>query len=216
MVSPHTANTIHYHTLVSQEHRLGHCGNEWLATVIVQRNCESTRPERLPLHIKSGRKNVVSSNVWLQFPFTRAQALYILILTPNIVLIMRFTAPLLALASVASAQINGTNGIGSTPSQRYVVSADQAYQIVQAAVKSATAIGVPQNVAVVDPSGLLVAFFRMDNAYIGSIDISQKKARTAVLFNGLSSADLYNSSQPGAPLYAIEQTNGGLVVFGGG
>jgi uncharacterized protein GlcG (DUF336 family) len=56
----------------------------------------------------------------------------------------------------------------------------------------------------------------MDNAYIGSIDISQKKARTAVLFNGLSSAGLYNGSQPGAPLYAIEQTNGGLVVFGGG
>ena len=56
----------------------------------------------------------------------------------------------------------------------------------------------------------------MDNAFIGSIDISQKKARTAVLFNGLTSAGLYNASQPGAPLYAIEQTNGGLVVFGGG
>lgn len=129
---------------------------------------------------------------------------------------MRFTAPLLALASVAYAQINGTNGIGSTPSERYVVSADQAYQIVQATVKNATAIGVPQNIAVVDPSGLLVAFLRMDNAYIASIDISQKKARTAVLFNGLSSAGLYNASQPGGPLYAIEQTNGGLVVFGGG
>jgi len=129
---------------------------------------------------------------------------------------MRFTTSLLALASVAYAQINGTNGIGSTPSQRYVVSSDQATQIIQAAVENATAIGVPQNIAVVDPSGLLVAFLRMDNAYIGSIDISQKKARTAVLFNGLSSAGLYNGSQPGAPLYAIEQTNGGLVVFGGG
>lgn len=129
---------------------------------------------------------------------------------------MRFTAPIFALAGVVYAQINGTNGIGSTPSERYVVSADQAYQIVQAAVANATAIGVPQNIAVVDPSGLLVAFFRMDNAFIGSIDISQKKARTAVVFNGLSSAGLYNASQPGAPLYAIEQTNGGLVVFGGG
>ncbi|KAH6618767.1 hypothetical protein C7974DRAFT_36858 [Boeremia exigua] len=129
---------------------------------------------------------------------------------------MHFTAPILALAGLAYGQINGTNGIGSTPSQRYVVSADQAYQIVQAAVTNATAIGVPQNIAVVDPSGLLVAFFRMDNAYIGSIDISQKKARTAVLFNGLSSAGLYDASQPGAALYAIEQTNGGLVVFGGG
>ncbi|KAJ4358962.1 hypothetical protein N0V95_002578 [Ascochyta clinopodiicola] len=129
---------------------------------------------------------------------------------------MRLTTSLLALASLASAQINGTNGIGSTPSQRSVVSADQAYKIIQAAVANATAIGIPQNVAVVDPSGLLVAFYRMDNAYIGSIDISQKKARTAVLFNGLTSAALYDASQPGAPLYGIEETNGGLIVFGGG
>lgn len=58
---------------------------------------------------------------------------------------------------------------------------------------------------------------RVDNAYPGSIDIAQKKARTVALFNGaFSTAGLYNSSQPGAPLYAIEETNGGLVVFGGG
>lgn len=56
----------------------------------------------------------------------------------------------------------------------------------------------------------------MDNAFPGSIDISQKKARTAVLFNGLSSGAAYAAAQPGAPLYGIEQTNGGLVVFGGG
>ena len=129
---------------------------------------------------------------------------------------MRLTTSLLALVGVAYAQINGTNGIGSTPSQRSVVSADQAYQIIQAAVKNATAIGIPQNIAVVNPSGLLVAFLHMDNAYYGSIDISQKKARTAVLFNGLGSGDLYDRSQPGGALYAIEETNGGLVVFGGG
>lgn len=131
-------------------------------------------------------------------------------------IVMHFTAPILALVGLAYAQINGTNGIGSNPSQRYVVSSDQATKIIEAGYKNATAIGVPQNIAIVDPSGLLVAFLRMDNAYIGSIDISQKKARTAVLFNGLPSAGLYNASQPGAPLYAIEQTNGGLVVFGGG
>jgi uncharacterized protein GlcG (DUF336 family) len=129
---------------------------------------------------------------------------------------MRLTATLLALASLTSAQTNNTNGIGSFPSERYVVSADQASQIVQAAAKNATAIGIPQNIAVVDPSGLLVAFLRMDNAFIGSIDISQKKARTAVVFNGVPSAGLYNASQPGGALYAIEQTNGGLIVFGGG
>ena len=63
----------------------------------------------------------------------------------------------------------------------------------------------------------LVAFLRVDNAYPGSIDISQKKARTVALFNGaFPSAGLYNNSQPGMPLYGIEETNGGLIVFGGG
>lgn len=160
----------------------------------------------------------VSLRRFVEFPLQQPNCPQNISTRPQVLvtLTMRFTAPLLALASVAYAQINGTNGIGSTPSERYAVSADQAYQIVQAGVKNATAIGVPQNIAVVDPSGHLVAFLRMDNAYIGSIDISQKKAKTAILFNGLSSAGLYNASQPGAPLYAIEQTNGGLVVFGGG
>ena len=50
-----------------------------------------------------------------------------------------------------------------------------------------------------------------------SIDISQKKARTVALFNGaFTTAALYNMTQPGQPLFAIEETNGGLIVFGGG
>ena len=37
------------------------------------------------------------------------------------------------------------------------------------------------------------------------------------LFNGaFPTIGLYNASQPGAPLYGIEETNGGLIVFGGG
>ncbi|RAR02896.1 duf336-domain-containing protein [Stemphylium lycopersici] len=132
---------------------------------------------------------------------------------------MRFLPTLLslsALTTLATAQMNTTNGIGSTPAERYVISADQAQTVIKAAVANATSLQIPENIAVVDPSGLLVAFHRMDNAFVGSIDISQKKARTAVLFNGLSSADLYAAVQPGAPLYGVDNTNGGLVVFGGG
>lgn len=88
--------------------------------------------------------------------------------------------------------------------------------MIAAAVANATAINVPQNIAVVDPSGTLVAFLHMDNAFLGSVDLSQRKAKTAVLFNGMSSGDLYAAVQPGAPLYGVEHTNGGLVVFGGG
>lgn len=101
--------------------------------------------------------------------------------------------------------------------QRSYISASQAHTVITSAILNATAQKSPSNIAVVDPSGILVAFLRMDNAFLGSIDLSQKKARTAVLFSGLfSSADLYSQVQPGAPLYGIEQTNGGLVVFGGG
>ena len=56
----------------------------------------------------------------------------------------------------------------------------------------------------------------MDNAFLGSIDISQKKARTVVLYNGIPSSGLLTASQPGGDLYGIEQTNDGTVVFGGG
>ncbi|KAI5194746.1 DUF336-domain-containing protein [Aureobasidium subglaciale] len=114
-----------------------------------------------------------------------------------------------------SGNLTSTNNIGSTPSQRHYISADQATAIVAAAAQAAASI-VPQNIAVVDPSGLLVAFVRMDNAYPGSIDISMKKARTSVLFNGIPSAALYNQSLPGEALYGIQETNGGLVIFGGG
>lgn len=72
----------------------------------------------------------------------------------------------------------------------------------------------------------------MDNAYLGSIDLAIKKARTTVLFNGLPSGVVYDLAQPGAPFYGkslqvsvalasahdllgIQETNGGLVVFGG-
>jgi uncharacterized protein GlcG (DUF336 family) len=136
--------------------------------------------------------------------------------TAIINLTMRLIASLLTLLPLAMAQTNTTNGIGSTPSQRNYVSSQQAMTIVTSAIANATALNVPQNIAVVDPSGLLVAFHRMDNAFPGSIDISQKKARTAVLFNGLSSADFYTAVQPGAPLYGLQETNGGLIVFGGG
>ena len=71
------------------------------------------------------------------------------------------------------------------------------------------------NIAIVDAGGNLKAFCRMDGAFLGSIDVSMGKAKTARLFN-MSTADLGAASQPGQELYGIEVTNGGLVIFGGG
>ena len=71
------------------------------------------------------------------------------------------------------------------------------------------------NIAIVDSGTNLVAFAHMDEAWIGSIDISQKKARTARYFN-MPTGEIGKLSQPGGPLYNIEHSNGGLISFPGG
>ncbi len=91
----------------------------------------------------------------------------------------------------------------------------QTQTVMQAAVAKARAINVPMNIAVVDAGGNLKAFVRMDDAFLGSIDIAERKARTARYFN-MSTRDLGKAAQPGQPLYGIEATNDGLVIFGGG
>jgi uncharacterized protein GlcG (DUF336 family) len=56
----------------------------------------------------------------------------------------------------------------------------------------------------------------MDGTKLIGVDISQRKALTAVYFQ-TDTRDLAPLVQPGAPLYGIEATTGGrLVVFGGG
>ncbi|MBP2367167.1 GlcG/HbpS family heme-binding protein [Pseudonocardia parietis] len=84
-----------------------------------------------------------------------------------------------------------------------------------AGLARATEIGQPMNVAVVDDGGHLLAFARQDGAIRASIDIAQRKARTSILMN-LPTAALGPLVQPGAELYGLEHTSGGLVTFGGG
>ncbi len=92
---------------------------------------------------------------------------------------------------------------------------DQAQVVVDAAVKKAHGISTLMNVTVIDAGGNLKAFARMDGAWLGSNDISAKKARTARFFD-MDSGEIGNLSQPGGPLYNIEVSNGGLITFPGG
>ncbi len=92
---------------------------------------------------------------------------------------------------------------------------DQAHAIVAAAVKKAEELGVKMNIAVVDAGANLKAFVRMDGAWLGSIDISMRKARTARYFD-MNTGELGKLSQPGGSLFAIEHSNGGLITFPGG
>lgn len=95
------------------------------------------------------------------------------------------------------------------------ITLQQAEEIVRAAKEKAVQIKVPMNIAVVDRGGNLVAFVRMDGAWLGSKDIAIKKAQTANYFD-MDSEELGKLSQPGKPLYGIEVSNGGLISFGGG
>lgn len=92
---------------------------------------------------------------------------------------------------------------------------DQAQTVVAAALKKAEEISTLMNVTVIDAGGNLKAFARMDGAWLGSIDISAKKARTARFFD-MDSGAIGDLSQPGGPLYNIEVSNGGLITFPGG
>jgi uncharacterized protein GlcG (DUF336 family) len=110
---------------------------------------------------------------------------------------------------------NHNNGASESQSGRTVtLSVGQA--VLEAARAKATQIGVPMNIAVVDEGSNLVAFARMDDAWLGSIDIAQNKAYTARAFD-MPTKDLAPLAQPGGPLYGIEASNHGLlIVFAGG
>src|SRR3978361_1976150 len=97
-----------------------------------------------------------------------------------------------------------------------MVTLAEARRIIVAAEKKAEEIGQPMNIAVVDSGGNLVAHVRMDNAWIGSIDISINKAWTARAFD-IATKDLAGNSQSGDQFFGIHVSNHGRVmIFAGG
>jgi uncharacterized protein GlcG (DUF336 family) len=99
---------------------------------------------------------------------------------------------------------------------KQTVSTELAHRLITAAEAKAAEIGQPMAIAVVDESGVLKAFSRMDGAPLLAVKIAQDKAYTAAGF-GLSTHewfDFIKDDEPlamGAPV-GIER----LVVFGGG
>jgi uncharacterized protein GlcG (DUF336 family) len=97
-----------------------------------------------------------------------------------------------------------------------LITLNDAKRIITGAEKRATEIGQPMNIAVVDSGGNLIAHERMDGAWIGSIDISIKKAFTSRAFD-IATKDLAKESQPGGQFYGIHVSNDGRVmIFAGG
>ena len=139
---------------------------------------------------------------------------------------------IVAVASVALVRSTATGQAHDEPSARHPVylladppkadplavhdiSLDQANLALQSAVEKAKSLQIHEDIAVVDAGGNLKAFARMDEAWLGSIDIAIKKAKTARFFN-METGELGKKSQPGQPLYMIEVSNGGLITFPGG
>ena len=97
-----------------------------------------------------------------------------------------------------------------------MVTLEDARKIIAAAEKKAKELGQPMNIAVADGGGNLVAHVRMDEAWLGSIDISIKKAFTSRAFD-ISTKDLAKHSQSGGQFFGIHASNGGRVmIFAGG
>ena len=95
------------------------------------------------------------------------------------------------------------------------ITIQQARAAIDAARSMSTDLSVQMNIAIVDAGANLKAFARMDGAWLGSIDIAIKKAKTARFFD-MPTGEIGKLSQPGESLYGIEHSNGGLISFPGG
>lgn len=95
------------------------------------------------------------------------------------------------------------------------ISITDAEKAIEAARKAAAKLNTKMCIAIVDSGANLKAFLRMDDAWVGSIDVAVKKAKTAVFFM-MPTGQVGKLSQPGQPLYGIEHSNDGLITFPGG
>lgn len=96
------------------------------------------------------------------------------------------------------------------------VTLEAARKVIRAGEEKAAAIGQPMNIAVVDAGANLVAFERMEGAWIGSINISINKAFTSRAFD-IETRALGENSQSGDQFFGIHASNHGRVmIFAGG
>ena len=83
----------------------------------------------------------------------------------------------------------------------------QAEKIIATSKVKAMELNTKMNICIVDTGANMVAFARMDGAWLGSVDISHKKAKTSAFFD-MDTAVLTPITQPNTPLFNIEHSNG--------
>ena len=95
------------------------------------------------------------------------------------------------------------------------ISSEAAYAVIEAAQRKAQVMGVAMVIAVVDESGVLKAFSRMDGGPLLSVEIAKDKAYTAAGF-GLATHEWFDFIKNDAPLLHGIPNVPRLIVFGGG
>ena len=135
------------------------------------------------------------------------------------------------MAGVALCCLAG-NALAQVPQYGTNINYEQARKTVAAAIAEARRQNLPMAVAVVDNSGMLVAFERMDNTQTASTAVSQDKAASAAMYRrptkvfqdvlaaggvGMRVLTLRgaNAVEGGLPLFVDGKIVGGLGVSGG-
>lgn len=96
------------------------------------------------------------------------------------------------------------------------LSLEKALELIKRAEKMSADIEVPMSISVVDEGGNLVAFHRMDDSLLASIEVSQSKAYTAAALK-CATSDAARQILPGESLYGLQNTHPGhFCLFGGG
>lgn len=120
----------------------------------------------------------------------------------------------LAAAAPAWGQTPPTPAPAAAPAPPYgaPIGLETAQALIDRAIEAGRARGFRLAIAVVEPSGELVAFGRMDDVQYGSIDVAQAKARSAARFRTASAAAEERLAAGRIALLAID----GIVPVAGG
>jgi uncharacterized protein GlcG (DUF336 family) len=96
------------------------------------------------------------------------------------------------------------------------LSVEEAHLLIEGSVAASRDIKVPMCIAVVDESGHLIAFERMNGGKTSSISVAIDKASTAA--KARNGTHVYNQlCVPGQPTFGIHVTNDGhFSIIGGG
>ncbi|HXQ46760.1 MAG TPA: heme-binding protein [Caulobacteraceae bacterium] len=95
------------------------------------------------------------------------------------------------------------------------ITSEAAAEVLRGAADKARAMGVPMVIAVVDESGVLKAFSRMDGAPLLSVELAKDKAYTSAAY-GLPTHAWFDFIKNDPPLLHGIVNTPRLIVFGGG